>query len=240
MKVWLSYISPSTGCASAIERTSYARDVFTGSQTAGLLLTVDQAPDSSYDIRFNHNNANTDDATQTDHLFLNDSLPFPPISAEPHPQYKQPNFPSPPQHVRRGQDPYDYPLTSSTTVGGPGFSLHAEINEPPGLEGFNPGTASPSEQMLVAAPSLSAAQDQSPTTQEASRTNKEKLRAKKERDKIRKRNERSTNSQDFASVCGLLDISLLPKNSLANRSECLCVILLQGVECFVFRSSQSR
>ena len=236
MKVWLSYICPSTGCASAIERTSYARDVFTGSQAAELLLPVDQAPDEAF---FNSNDANTDDAAQRYNLFLNDHLPFSPISAEPHPQYGQPNLPPTPQHVQRGHDPYDHPGSSSTTVGGPGFSLDAGINEPPGLERFNTGMASSSEQMLDAGPSLLAAQEQSPTTQEASRTYGEKLRAKKERDKLRKRGERSTNTQDFASICGLLNIDLLPKNTLANRSESLCVILVRDVECFVFRSSES-
>jgi len=230
LKVWLSYISPSTGCASAIERTSYARDVFTGSQAAGLLLTVDQAPDSPFDMRFNYNNANTDDATQTDNLFLNDSLPFPPISADPRHQYEQPNFPPSPKHVRRGPVPYDHARSSSGTVGG----------QPPGPEGFNPGTASSSKQMLHAGPSLPAAHEQSPTTQEAFPIYEEKHQARKERDKIRQHNLRRTNSENNASICEVLGISLSPKKTLANRSECLCVILIEDVECFVSRSSKSR
>ena len=237
MKVWPSYISPSTWCASAIERTPYARDVFTGSQAAKFFFTVDQPPDSPLDIHFNYNNANTDDAAQT-HLFPNDPL-FPFLSADLRPQYEQPNFPPPPQHVLRGPVPYDHPGSSSTTVEDPGFSLHAGLNEPHGLQGFNTGMAS-SEQMLGAGPSLLATQEQSPTTQEASRTHEEKHRAKKERDKIRKRNERSTNSLKCASIAELLDISLSPKKTLADRSGCLCVILVEYIECFAFRSSQSR
>ena len=229
MKVWLSYISPSTGCASAIERTSYARDVFTGSQAAGLLLTVDQAPDSPFDMRFNYNNANTDDATQTDNVFLDNALPFPPISADPRHQYEQPNFLPSPKHVRRGPAPYDHARSSSGTVGGPGLPLHPGFHEPPGPEGFDPGMASSSKQMLRAGPSLSAAQEQSPTTQEAFPIYEEKHRARKERDKIRQHNLRRTNSENNASICEVLGISLSPKKTLANRSECLRVILIEDV-----------
>jgi hypothetical protein len=218
-------VSPSTGCASAIERTSYARDVFTGSQAAELFLTVDQASDSPFEMGFNYNDANTDDAT---HLFLSDSLPFSPIFADPRHQYEQPNFSPSPQHVQGGPVPYDHPGSSSTTGAGSGLNC------------FNTSTASSSEQMLGAGPSLSAAQEQSPTTQVAFRTHEEKLQAKKERDKQRKRSERSTNSEVYENICTLLNISLSPKKTLANRSKCLCVIPIQDVECFVSRSSNSR
>ena len=63
-------------------------------------------------------------------------------------------------------------------------------------------------------------QEHRPTTEEASRRHEEKTRAKKERDKIRKRNERSDISQYQERICELLDIPLLPKNTLASRSEC--------------------
>ena len=190
------------------------------------MLTVDQAPGSPFEMGFSsYNDANTDDAT---HLLPSDSLPFSPISADPRHQYEQLNFPPSPQHVRRSPVPYDHPGSSSTIVGGPGLLSHARFHEPPGPEGFNTGTASSSEQMLGAGPSLSAAQEQSPTTQEASRTHEER---KKERDKLRKSKERSINLEDYKKICKLLDILLKPQNTLANRSECLCVILVEDVEC---------
>jgi hypothetical protein len=82
--------------------------------------------------------------------------------------------------------------------------------------------ASSSEQVLGAGPSLQVAQEQNPITQDPSHR-REKIREKKERDKRRKRAERSNNSKVYAKICELLDIDLGPKNTLANRSECLCV-----------------
>lgn len=151
-------------------------------------------------MRSNYDDANTDDATQIYPLI--DPLPFPHVYADPRLQYERPNFPPPPQHAQRGPVPYDHPASSSTTV------------RDPGLEGFNTGTASSSGQMPDAGPSLSAAQAQSPSP-----PYEEKLRARKVKDKIRKRDDRSTNSQDHASICELLEIPLLPKKTLANRSE---------------------
>jgi hypothetical protein len=173
----------------------------------------------------NYNDANTDDST---HQFLSDSLPFSPMSADPRHQYEQPNFSPSPQHVQGGPVPYDHPGSSSTT--GAGSELKC----------FNISTASSSEQTLGAGPSLSAAREQSPTTQEASRTREERLEAKRNRDRQRKRIERSTNSENYASICGLLDIPPEPKNTLANRSECLCVFLVEDIDCFVSPSSTSR
>ena len=225
---------PSTGCASAIERTSYARYVFTDSQAPELLLTVDQVPGSPFEMGFNYNDTNTDDAAQTCGPFLNDPLP------DSRPQYEQPNFPPPPHDVRRDPVPYDQPGSLSTIVRAPGLSLHARFNEPPGLEGFNTVTGSSSGQMLGAGASLLAVQEQSPTTQEAFQTHKERLRPKMEKDRVRKHNQRSIDSQSYARICEVLNISLSPRNTLAYRSECLCVILAEDVECFVFRSPRSR
>jgi hypothetical protein len=190
--------------------------VFTSSKAAELLLTVDQATDLPFELCSIYDAANTDNAAPTHSLFLKDHLP---PTLDPHLQYEKPNFPLPPQHARRGPVPYDEHPGSSSTIGDSGLSFHAGSNEPQGLDGFKAGTAS-SEQMLDAGPSLSPAQGQSPTTREASLPYEERLRAKKKRDKIRKRNDRSTNSQDHASICEMLEIPLLPKKTLANRSEC--------------------
>ena len=46
---------------------------------------------------------------------------------------------------------------------------------------------------------------------------------KKDKDKTRKRNQRSRKAQDEESICDLLEIPLKPKNTLAHRSEYLCI-----------------
>jgi hypothetical protein len=48
--------------------------------------------------------------------------------------------------------------------------------------------------------------------------------AKKVRDRERKRIDRSNNARDNARICELLNISMTPKNTLSNRSECWCII----------------
>ena len=61
------------------------------------------------------------------------------------------------------------------------------------------------------------------TTQEASSERERRAQVKKERDKARKQIERSNNERDYLRICELLDIPYAPKNTLVNRSECLCI-----------------
>ena len=61
------------------------------------------------------------------------------------------------------------------------------------------------------------------TTQEASLERERRAQVKKERDKARKQIERSNNERDYLRICELLDIPYAPKNTLVNRSECLCI-----------------
>jgi hypothetical protein len=68
--------------------------------------------------------------------------------------------------------------------------------------------------------------DISPQLEEMPREKQEeeqKVQKKKERDKERKRVERSNNRKDYKKICELLKISSTPKNTLAIRSECLCI-----------------
>lgn len=61
------------------------------------------------------------------------------------------------------------------------------------------------------------------TTQETSMRRERKAQEKKERDKARKQTERSNDERDYLRICELLDIPYAPKNTLVNRSECLCI-----------------
>lgn len=84
-----------------------------------------------------------------------------------------------------------------------------------------PHTISPSRgQVQSAAQSLV---DAHATTQETSLERERRAQVKKERDKARKQIERSNDERDYLRICGLLDIPYAPKNTLVNRSECLCI-----------------
>jgi len=115
--------------------------------------------------------------------------------------------------------------------------LSDDFNSKRKQDGGNVGTMPSCEQVPVAGPSsLAAAQEQNSTKQDVSpkreqrgkQEKERKIREKKERDKNRKRVERSDKTRDNEKICELLDISLIPKKTLANRSECLCVFILVG------------
>ena len=100
--------------------------------------------------------------------------------------------------------------------------------------GSNVDTMPSCEQVSGAGPSsLAVTQEENRTTRGVSpkreqqargKQDKErKLWEKKERDKNRKRVERSDTTQDYERIYRLLDISLKPKNTLAHRSEWLCI-----------------
>jgi hypothetical protein len=61
------------------------------------------------------------------------------------------------------------------------------------------------------------------TTLETSLRRERKVQEKKERDKARKQIERCNDERDHLRICELLDIPYAPKNTLVNRSECLCI-----------------
>lgn len=61
------------------------------------------------------------------------------------------------------------------------------------------------------------------TTLETSLRRERKVQEKKERDKARKQIERYNDERDYLRICELLDIPYAPKNTLVNRSECLCI-----------------
>ncbi len=54
--------------------------------------------------------------------------------------------------------------------------------------------------------------------------------SKKRKDMLRKRDQRADDRNHFAKICALLDIQLNPKNTLARRSECLCINLFMSLD----------
>jgi hypothetical protein len=103
-------------------------------------------------------------------------------------------------------------------------------------DGHPYATSPPQEQVEGAAQSLVAAQGQYATTGEAS-SQRERRGTKRERDKENKRTERSRSARDYARICELLDISLTPRNTLSNRSECCVYVLVRGGDRFIVLGS---
>ena len=65
--------------------------------------------------------------------------------------------------------------------------------------------------------------DWSNGTQEAASARERKVQRKRELDKARKQAERDNSAEDYEKICELLKIAMTPKNTLAHRSECLCI-----------------
>jgi len=201
----------------------YARNVRTGS--VKLSLTYSQALDPAFKGHPNPNSFGTLSATsaQTCGLPRNHTHFHAPPYADPHARDEPPSLLPAPEQVQTDTVLINDSGRSSRTPNA-GSSLPAQSNGTSGLEHGTTCTASPSGPVL--------SQEHEPTTEEASRRHEEKTRAKKERDKTRKRNERSDNSQYYARICELLEIPLLPKNTLASRSECCAFVLVGDVEFF--------
>jgi hypothetical protein len=80
-------------------------------------------------------------------------------------------------------------------------------------------------QMEGAAQSHLVAQEHNATTQEPSRrrVSEQKIQEKRRKDKERKSKYRVDGKQAYARICELLEIDLMPENTRAQRSECLCI-----------------
>ena len=91
----------------------------------------------------------------------------------------------------------------------------------------------PAGQLEGTTPSSVVTQDQNAATQEVSWQRERKVVKKREKDRERKRTERSNNARDYVRICTLLDIPLTPMNTLVNRGECLCFILVGDIERFI-------
>jgi hypothetical protein len=115
-------------------------------------------------------------------------------------------------------------------------SSSAELYAQSGMQDddYAGATSFPHGQVDSTTQSLAATQRQSTTMQKAFRERQQKQR-KRVRDMVNKREQRSEDKQYFTMICELLGISYEPKNTLARRSEYLCIHLihLRGIECFI-------
>jgi hypothetical protein len=119
---------------------------------------------------------------------------------------------------------YAPPESSYMMNAGTSSSLSPESYTEPGeQDDYADATSFPPGQVEGAALNLVAIQGQNATTQEASSQRERKVIEKRERDKARKKIERNKDAQDYAGICELLEIRLTPRNTLAHRSECLCI-----------------
>jgi hypothetical protein len=117
----------------------------------------------------------------------------------------------------------DPPGPSSTTNSDISSSLFGALYSQSGAQDEYPhATLSPNENAEVAAQSPVVTQGQSASTQ-ASQRRVQKAREKREKDRTRKRTQRSRSMEDYEKICNLLKIPLKPRNTIAHRSECLCI-----------------
>ena len=92
-------------------------------------------------------------------------------------------------------------------------------------DGYDDVTSFPHGQVEGTTPSsvVTSGKGQNVTIQEVSRQRERKAEEKRERDKERKKIERSSDKRTYKRICELLEISLAPRNTLADRSEFLCI-----------------
>jgi hypothetical protein len=115
------------------------------------------------------------------------------------------------------------PRPSLTTNTNTSSSLFGALSSQSGAqEDYPHATLSPYEHAEVATQSPVVTKGQSAITQ-ASQWRFQKAQEKREKDKARKRTQRSSSAQDYEKICNLLKIPLKPKNTIAHRSECLCI-----------------
>lgn len=103
-----------------------------------------------------------------------------------------------------------------------------------------PCTTSSSRGQVGAAQNHVVTQGHDAAKQEALRRHEQKTREKREGDRRRKAADRAGDDRAYPRVCELLAIKLDPKNTLSQRSECLCIHRVGGVErIVVLRSVES-
>jgi hypothetical protein len=134
----------------------------------------------------------------------------------------------------QGTSGFDTPGSSSATIADTSSSLSDDVlysqygvrDDYPGATSSCCGQAEGTPQSHVMTQGKDAAQ------QEALRR-----REKREGDRRRKRADRAGDDQAYSRVCSLLAIKLDPKNTLSQRSECLCIHRVGDVERFVVLTS---
>jgi hypothetical protein len=139
----------------------------------------------------------------------------------------------------QGASGFDTPGSSSATIADSLSSLSdGGFYSQYGVRDDYPRAASSSRvQVEGAAQTHVVTQGQDAAQQEASQRREQKTREKREGDRRRKRADRAGDDQAYSRVCSLLAIKLDPKNTLSQRSECLCIHRVGDVERFVVLTS---
>lgn len=134
---------------------------------------------------------------------------------------------------------FDTPGSSSATIADTSSSLSDDVFYPQyGVRDDYPGATSPCCGQAEGTPqSHVMTQGQDAAQQEALRRREQKTREKREGDRRRKRADRAGDDQAYSRVCSLLAIKLDPRNTLSQRSECLCIHRVRDVERFVVLTS---
>lgn len=105
-----------------------------------------------------------------------------------------------------------------------------------GMQRYLPyGTLFPPGQVQDATQSHVVTQEQNMITQNVSWQNEQRVQRKRRKDKERKHDVHRNDDQAYMRVCELLEIDQTPKNSLSQRSECLCIHRVggPGIERFI-------
>ncbi len=134
----------------------------------------------------------------------------------------------------QGPPGFHPPGSSSTTMADTSSSLSDDgfYSQYGVRDDYLRATSSSRGQVKGAAQSHAVTQGQDAAQQEAIRRREQKTREKRERDKRRKRADRAGDNRAYPRVCKLLAIKLDPKNTLSERSECLCIHRTGGIECY--------
>jgi hypothetical protein len=126
---------------------------------------------------------------------------------------------------------------SSSDPPGPSSTAIADTSSSMGIysqyrvqDDYTRATSSSHGQVEGVAQSYAVTQGPDAAKQEAFRRRRQK---KKENDRIRKEADRAADDRAYSSVCKLLAVKLDPKNTRSERSECLCILRVGGIECYV-------
>ena len=140
----------------------------------------------------------------------------------------------------QGASGFDTPGSTSATIAESSSSLPDDgLYSHYGVRDDYPrATSSSRGQVEDTVQSQVVTQGQDAAHQEAVRRRREqKTQEKREGDRRRKRADRAGDEQAYSRVCSLLAIKLDPKNTLSQRSECLCTHRVGDIERFVVLKS---
>jgi hypothetical protein len=174
------------------------------------------------------------DSSFEGHLIDNDTRHLAPIQAHRAAGWGSTNFRfvqegTVDQLEAQGASGSDTPGSSTTTIADTSSSL-GFYSQYRVHDDCTRATSSSSGQVEGAAQSHAVTQGQDAAKQEVLRRRQQR---KRERDRIRKGGDRAADDRAYSRVCILLALDLDPKNTRSERSECLRIHRVGGIECYV-------